>query len=489
MTTVQTMLQLGHYIHFEVGEQEYLYHGLTGNIIALDEVARDFVHFAAQYKQGDQSIFPVEKYWERAGFSGEHQSMLKELEDLEIVRIGEKAGNPRFSLTPPVPRQTERMPVKTLVVHLVNECNLRCTYCYAGDGEYGAPKKYLSKEVAEQAVQFLMEHSYEEKDVTLVLFGGEPFLNWKVLRHLVEYSVEEGQKRGKRVHFSLTTNGTLLTAEQMEFLNRFAVGVSVSMDGTKEAHDRNRPMAGGQGSYDRVSRNVGQLMKTHRSAPVGTRVTVAKGFERVEQSLQHLLSKGFYEVGFAPVTETNPERMLADEDLFELLRQFEEIADQYVEHASHGEYLGFSNLTNILKELHMGTNKAYGCGAGLGFFAVSPDGNLYLCHRFNEDERFKMGNVYTGVDRQKQAHMLSELHIDQKESCQTCALKHICSGGCYYEAMERQGDFRRPNAHYCQWMHEWITMGLKTYVRILETNPSFLDMISGTGKEGCTSNT
>ncbi|WP_286231889.1 radical SAM/SPASM domain-containing protein [Neobacillus mesonae] len=472
-------MQLSNYLRFETNHRHYLYHGLTGNIIHIDKEAIEFIDFFETNgdREGDSYTLYDDKLKDQVFES--YQSIIKELSELEILSINRNENVGRFSQTPGAPQNTGNMPVKTLVFHLVNECNLRCTYCYADGGEYGAPQKYMSQQTAKQAVDYLLEHSYHEKSVTIVLFGGEPFLNWDVLRFIVEYSSEEAEKRGKKVSYSLTTNGTLLSQKKVEFLNKYSVGVSVSMDGSEEYHDRNRPFAGGQGSYQTVNKNVSRLIESERTAPVGTRVTVAKGFEEIEASLKHLLSKGFYEVGFAPVTESDMSLALNDVDLQKLLDQFEEISDVYVKHAIQNEYLGFSNLTNLLRELHNGENKAYGCGAGLGFFAVSPEGNLYLCHRFNEDERFKMGDIYKGVNRKKQKQMLEELHVDNKVSCKTCSLKHICSGGCYYEAMERQGDFRKPNAHYCNWMHDWITIGLKAYVRIAEQNPGFLEAIAG----------
>lgn len=470
-------MKLTNYLRFQAGESDYLFHGLTGNIVSLDEGAKDFVHYAEQngVRVGDTIHL--------TDLGEQYTDIIEELVALEILQNEED--ELIFSKTPSAPIKTDHMPVKTLVMHLVNECNLRCTYCYADGGEYGAPKKVMTKEVASEAVDFLIEKSYDEPSVTIVLFGGEPFLNWGVLRHIVEYSQEKAKEFNKTIHYSVTTNGTLLTEKQMEFLSNYSIGVSVSMDGTKEAHDKNRPLVGGQGSYDRVEKNVSKLMSIHQTAPVGTRVTVAKGYEEIEKSLTHLLSKGFYEVGFAPVTESNMNLALDEEDLKRMLDQFREIAEDYVQHALRNEYYGFSNLTNVLRELHTGTNKAYGCGAGLGFFAVSPEGGLYLCHRFNEDERFKLGDIYNGIEREKQRDMLNELHVDRKQPCQTCSLKHICAGGCYYEAMERQGDFRSPNAHYCEWMHEWITIGLNVYVRIQEGNPQFLDRITG-NKERCT---
>lgn len=471
------MMQLTNYIRFQADETEYLFHGLTGTIMAIDDEVKQFIDYLEENgeKKYDSISFCETKL---EHMEGHFKRIKNEMLEMEILTVIDSEEGKSFSKTPPPPIVTEEMPIKTLVMHLVNECNLRCVYCYADGGEYGAPQKYMSPLVAKQAVDFLMKNSFDEPLVNIVLFGGEPFLNWEVLQTIVEYSAEQSKKVGKKVHYSLTTNGTILTKKQAEFLNRYSVGVSVSMDGTEEAHNKNRPYEGGQGSYEQVSKNLAKLMDVHHSAPIGTRVTVASGFESLETSLHHLLSKGFYEVGFAPVTESDMALALDNDELNNLLNQFKELTDIYVQHAAENEYFGFSNLTNLLKELHIGTNKAYGCGAGLGFFAVSPDGGLYLCHRFNEDERFKLGDIYQGVHRERQQELLNELHVDNKAPCQSCALKHICAGGCYYEALERQGDYRSPNAHYCEWMHEWITTGLSAYVRILSRNPEFLEQIA-----------
>lgn len=478
-------MRLTNILSFESNQKHYLYHGTTGNILNLDQEAVDFIQFFksngvregdSYHLQDDSLIDEVQK---------NYQSLMEELAELEILALDSENQRKRFSNSPPAPKNTEKMPVKTLVLHLVNECNLRCTYCYADGGEYGAPKKYMSEATAKQAVDYLLEHSYEEDSVTIVLFGGEPFINWKVLKYVVEYSAEEGRKKGKQVNYSLTTNGTLLSKEKIDFLNQYGIGVSISMDGSEEIHNKNRPFEGGQGSFELVKKNATRLMESERTAPVGTRVTLAKDFEEIGASLERLLRLGFSEVGFAPVSESDTTLQLNDTDLTKMLEQFEEISDIYVEHALKNEYLGFSNLTNLLKELHNGENKSYGCGAGLGFFAVSPDGGLYLCHRFNEDERFKMGNIYDGLDRNKQKQLLEELHVDNKQSCRSCSLKNICTGGCYYEALERHGDHRKPNMHYCNWMHEWTTIGLKAFVRINEENPHFINVIAG-DKGGCT---
>ncbi|WP_318503287.1 4Fe-4S cluster-binding domain-containing protein [Bacillus sp. T3] len=173
--------------------------GLPGNILNLDQEAVDFIQFFknngvregdSYHLQDDNLIGEVQQNYE---------SLVQELAELEILALDSENQRKRFSNSPPAPKNTEKMPVKTLVLHLVNECNLRCTYCYADGGEYGAPKKYMSEATAKQAVDYLLEHSYQEDSVTIVLFGGEPFINWKVLKYVVEYSAEEGKKKGNKL--------------------------------------------------------------------------------------------------------------------------------------------------------------------------------------------------------------------------------------------------------------------------------------------------
>lgn len=467
---------LSNEIVFNVDNEAYIYQGLSGMIVALDPVSEAIIHFMQKNKTVDREVVIDELANQ---YSPEHiENAINELLEAAILYEQGERSHPLVRTTQ-VPN-AENLPIATLVLHLINSCNLGCAYCYAGDGEYGAPQKAMSEETAKAAIDFLIKESRDLNEISVILFGGEPFLNWKQLKNVVEYGEKEAEKAGKSINFSLTTNGTLLNDERIQFIVDHNIGVSVSMDGDEETHDTWRPFKNGAGSYKQISNNVKKLLAKKSGKPVAARVTLTKDFPNIRQTLEHLLELGFHEVGFAPVTETDEILMLSRPELMRLLDQFEQLAHDFVQHVKENKYLGFSNLCNLLGELHEGQSKPYGCGAGLGFMAVSPSGDLYLCHRFNEDAEVQLGNIYDGIDRVRQQQLLEDLHVDQKTTCSRCPLKHSCAGGCYFEARERMGEITSPNLHYCNWMLRWTKIGLETYVRVMKENPSFMDRMTGT---------
>lgn len=471
---VEEELQVTNTMLFDVDGVDYIFHGLSSIISELSPLGKVIV------EQLKDNPLPASLLKERLLEQFEEKEVneaVKELMQLEIITVNGRVGP--LSATPGVPEQTENLPVQTLVFHLINECNLGCTYCYAGDGEYGAPMKVMNEPTAAKAIDFLMEASKDAKEVNVILFGGEPTLNWKLVEYIVNYGKKAAERANKTIGFSMTTNGTLLTKRKVDFIVENEIGVSISMDGDEETHDSQRPFQTGRGSFDLVSRNAKYLLEQRPKKPVAARVTLTKHFPHVKETFQQLSDMGFHEVGFAPVSETDEAFILNTDELSRLLDEFEELGEELVEYAKRDEYYGFSNLMNVLVELHTGTNKGYGCGAGLGFYAVSPSGDLYLCHRFNEQDDYQMGDIFEGVDRPFQKELLENLHVDHKTTCSRCPLKHTCSGGCYYEALERQGDITAPNLHYCNWMYRWYTIGLKAYVRIMKENPTYLDRVAG----------
>lgn len=459
---------------FEVGETPYIFHGLSSIISELSPLSMQIIQTIKE-QQGQSTRQKVEAQCLENYSVEAITEALDELIQLSIITVNGQVGG--LSRTPDIPQG--ELPIQTLVFHLINECNLGCTYCYAGDGEYGAPMKIMNEDTAKKALDFLIEASKDADSVNVILFGGEPTLNWKLLEYIVLYGTEAASVANKTIEFSMTTNGTLLTERKVAFIVEHNIGVSISMDGDEETHDKFRPFQSGRGSYDLVNKNARHLITQHKTKPIAARVTLTKHFPRVKETFNHLMAMGFHEVGFAPVSETDEAFILNTSEMTRLLDEFEELTELFIEAAKNDRYMGFSNLVNILVELHTGVNKAYGCGAGLGFYAVSPSGDLYLCHRFNEQDEYKMGSIFEGVNRNFQQQLLQELHVDNKTTCSKCPLKHTCSGGCYYEAKERQGDITAPNLHYCNWMYRWYSIGLQAYVRIMEENPTFLDRVAG----------
>ncbi len=373
-------------------------------------------------------------------------------------------------------------PLTTMVLNVTNQCNLSCEYCYEYgedkivDTEKGKQPKFMSEETARESVDFMLKESGTNTIAHVTFFGGETLLNFSVLRKTIAYARQRGEQLGKQVDFSLTTNGTLLKPDIIEFLAENDVGVTISIDGPKEVQDKFRVFHNGTGSYDVITPRIKELLKRHRSRPIGARVTLTSGKMDVKRIYQHLTEDiGFWEVGFAPVT-TAPGRghAISDSGYDEMLGQFRELADDFLAASVQNRHHGFSNVKETLEELHKGVSKAFPCGAGLGLLGVATDGDVALCHRFAGSDSHKLGTVRTGIDRDAQRAFLETHHIADKTDCRTCWARPLCSGGCYHEAHTRYGDTRRPNLHYCDWIRGWTDVCLEIYGALAVRNPAFL---------------
>jgi uncharacterized protein len=373
-------------------------------------------------------------------------------------------------------------PLTTMVLNVTNQCNLACTYCYEYgedkivDTENGRQPKFMSEETARQSVEFMLKESGSNKVAHITFFGGETLLNFPVLKKTIAYARQRGAEVGKDVDFSLTTNATLLKPEIIEFLADERIGVTISIDGPREVQDKFRVFHNGTGSYDIVAPKIKELIKRHRSRPIGARVTLTSGAMDVKRIYQHLTEEiGFWEVGFAPVT-TSPQRghAISESGYDRMLSQFRDLADDFLEASVANRHHGFSNVKETLEELHKGVSKAYPCGAGLGLLGVATDGQVALCHRFAGSEAHGVGSVADGIDRAAQLKFLEKHHIANKTDCSVCWARPLCSGGCYHEAHTRYGDTGVANLHYCEWIRGWTDVCLTVYGELAVRNPAYL---------------
>lgn len=374
-------------------------------------------------------------------------------------------------------------PLNTMVLNVTNKCNLACTYCYEYgddkivDTQYGKQPKFMSDETAEESVEFLLAESKNQPVAHLTFFGGETLLNFPVLQKTVAYARRRAAEEGKRIEFSLTTNATLLKPEIIEWLADNQIGVTISIDGPKQVQDGLRVFHNGKGTYDVVLPKIKDLLAAHRSRPIGARVTLTQKNMDVLQIFRHLTEEvGFWEVGLAPVTtQDKRDYAITPEGKDMMLRQFEELAEEWLECALRDEHHGFSNVRDTIEEIHKGVSKAYGCGAGLGLMGVATDGDVSLCHRFAGSPEHTIGTVTDGVDREKQGRFLVDHHIASKTDCHTCWARPICSGGCYHEAHVQYGTSSHANLHYCTWVRSWTHTCLEIYGTLAEENPTFLE--------------
>jgi len=481
-------VQLGEVRRFAAGGREYVMVVATTGIFAVDDLGAKIIEFlraadAPAATVGGQAAGARPVAFPRlySAFEGRHSreqigGALSELGRMGAIRLRGVPGDGTTVVAPKHPPLP--FPQKSLVLNVANDCNLGCSYCFAAQGDYGAPRQMMDETTARRSVDFLLRNSGDSDSVTLVFFGGEPLMNLPLIRRLVAYANDAGEKAGKKVEFSVTTNATYLTPEVIKFLSESEIGVAVSIDGPKKYHDLRRTYKSGLGSYDMIHPRVLDLLRNHKTRRVAARATLTHGVTAVEECFWHLKEMGFHEVGFAPVTSADrDDYALTPSELWEIMGAFRRLSQLYVEKAAANEYLGFSNLSNLLSELQAGIVKTYPCGAGLGLLGVGAKGDLYLCHRFLESPEHRLGSVYDGLDLDKQADFLEKAHLSHKAPCQTCWVRHICSGGCHHEAHARYGDLYHGNPHYCEWIRTWIDMGLECYAEITEKNPAFFERV------------
>jgi uncharacterized protein len=302
-------------------------------------------------------------------------------------------------------------------------------------------------------------------------------MNFPLLQSVVAYANKQAAEQGRTIDFSLTTNATLLTPAIIDFLSENRIGVTVSMDGPADLHDKLRVFSNGQGSYEIIAPKVRELIQRHRTRPITARVTLTSAVTDVLRIFRHLRQDlGFHEVGFAPVT-SSPNRLYAinEKGMDGVLEQFQVLAEEWLQYALRGEMHGFSNVSDTVAELCQGVNKTHPCGAALGLVGVGPSGDIAPCHRFVDSDTHSLGHITTGMDKSRQSDFLTRGHINAKYDCHTCWARPLCAGGCHHEAFVRYGDTGHPNLHYCDWIRDWTNTCLRIYGTVSIHNPEFLE--------------
>jgi uncharacterized protein len=398
------------------------------------------------------------------------RAFAEELRTLEMLQ-------PAGGLKPINPRSVavKSHPLSTLVLNVNTGCNLACTYCYKEDLATPKSGRKMDLATAARSVDLLLQSGEARSRLNIVFFGGEPLTNVPLIKQVVEYAEAAAARAGKSMDFSMTTNATMLSEELIDYFDAHRFGISVSIDGPKAVHDRHRRSVGGRGTYETVSRKVRTLLDKYRSRPVGARVTLGSGTTDVEAIHAHLRGEmGFHEVGYAPVTSAaEAGHALSEAELAEVHRAFERLGEDYRRAALAGRNNGFSNMHQLMADLHEGRRKSLPCGAGVGMLAVDAQGDLNLCHRFTGSELPTFGNVATGIDGARLGAFVEKAMDREGTHCETCRIRNICAGGCYHESYARFGDAHHRTYHYCDLLRQWVDFGVRIYADIQRRNPSF----------------
>ena len=330
--------------------------------------------------------------------------------------------------------------VKALCLHIAHDCNLACKYCFAEEGEYHGRRALMSYEVGKKALDFLIASSGNRRNLEVDFFGGEPLMNWQVVKDLVAYGRQQEKLHDKHFRFTVTTNGVLLNDEIQEFINQEMDNVVLSLDGRREVNDAMRPFRNGKGSYDLIVPKFQKLADSRNQERYYVRGTFTRNNLDFSNDVLHFADLGFKQMSIEPVVgdESDP-YAIREEDIPKICEEYDHLAKLMIEREREGKGFNFFHFMIDLEGGPCVSKRLSGCGSGTEYLAVTPWGDLYPCHQFVGREEFLMGNVDEGITHPEIADEFRGCSVYSKEKCRSCFAKFYCSGGCMANAYNFHG--------------------------------------------------
>lgn len=360
--------------------------------------------------------------------------------------------------------------VKAMCLHIAHDCNLKCKYCFASQGDFGGAKSIMSFEVGKKALEYLVDNSGSRKNLEVDFFGGEPLMNFEVVKQLVEYGNELAKEKGKNFRFTITTNGVLLDDEIIDYVNEHMHNVVLSLDGRKSINDDMRPTLNDKGSYDIIVPKFQKLIEKRKDKYYYVRGTFTRDNMDFSKDVLHFKDLGFDLTSVEPVVgdESNP-YALREEDLPKILDEYEKLAVEYSKMRVNNEPFRFFHFMVDLSQGPCVIKRMTGCGAGNEYLAITPEGDIYPCHQFVGQEEFKMGNVISDkVELPKEMQeTFKEAHIYAKDECSKCWAKFYCSGGCHANAFNFNNDILKPYDLGCQMQRKRLECALMVEASVM----------------------
>lgn len=357
----------------------------------------------------------------------------------------------------------ENAPVKAMCLHVSHDCNLRCKYCFADEGKYHTEKRELmTAETGKRAMDYLVEHSGHRRNLEVDFFGGEPLMNFEVVKEVVEYARELEKKHNKVFRFTVTTNGILLDEKKLEYINENMSNIVLSIDGRKEVNDRMRYRADGSGSYDKIVPIFQKVAESRNQDNYYVRGTFTRENLDFSKDVLHLADLGFKQISIEPVVcGEATDYSLREEDLPKIFNEYESLVKEYVKRIKEGNGFNFFHFMIDLEEGPCIIKRLSGCGCGCEYLAVAPNGDVYPCHQFVGSEEYKMGSLYDSSGLNKELRSTFEkCNVYTKPDCDSCFAKFFCSGGCIANACLINGDMNKPHKLSCEMMKKRVECSL-----------------------------
>ena len=414
----------------------------SGAVHAVDEVAYDVIALYPDHTPDEIVDALGKKYADRADVTEEELRAC--IDDVaELVREGALFSPDVFAGLASTFKQRSGDVVKALCLHVAHTCNLNCGYCFASQGKYHGERALMSFEVGKQALDFLMDHSGARKNLEVDFFGGEPLMNWDVVKRLVRYARSVEKARGKNFRFTLTTNGMLIDDDVIDFANREMSNVVLSLDGRKEINDATRVDYAGRGSYDRIVPRFQKLVKARGGKNYYMRGTFTHRNPDFTKDVFHMADLGFTELSMEPVVcAPDDPAALTPEDIEVVKEQYEILAKDMLRREKEGHPITFYHYMLDLTGGPCVYKRISGCGSGTEYMAVTPWGDLYPCHQFVGEEKFKLGDIWHGVTNTALREDFRACNAYARPECADCWARMYCSGGCAANAYHASGTIR-----------------------------------------------
>lgn len=441
----------------------------SGSVHSVDEVAYDIIGMYENHTPEEITKEIVDRYGEKEGVTPE--DVAEVLEDIETLKKEGKLFSEDTYQNLAIDFKNRPTVIKAMCLHIAHDCNLACKYCFAGEGEYCGDRSLMSFEVGKQAFDFLIANSGTRKNLEVDFFGGEPLMNFEVVKQLVAYAREQEKIHNKNFRFTLTTNGVLLDEKVMDFANKEMYNVVLSLDGRKETNDRMRVSRNGKGSYDLILPKFKEMVKRRGDKEYYIRGTYTHYNTDFTKDILHMADLGFTKLAMEPVVASpDAPYALKEEDLPVLFDQYEKLAAEMVRREKNGKGFTFFHYMIDLEGGPCIAKRIAGCGVGTEYVAVTPWGDLYPCHQFVGDENYLLGNVFDGITNEEVRSRFKMCNIYTRPQCNDCFARLYCSGGCSANAYHATGSIEGIYELGCKLHRKRVECAIMMKVALAEEN-------------------
>ena len=435
---------------YQLGGYNIVLDVCSGSVHAVDALAYDIIGLFEAQPRGAVLAAMAEKYAGQADVTAQDIEACYD-QVAALKEQGKLFAPDTFEPMAGQLKQKSAGVVKALCLHVAHTCNLNCAYCFASQGKYHGERAVMPFAVGKQALDFLVANSGKRRNLEVDFFGGEPLMNFDVVKQLVAYARSIEKEHNKNFRFTLTTNGVLIDQDVIDFANREMSNVVLSLDGRKQIHDRFRVDYAGNGSWERVVPKSQQLVQARGGKNYYMRGTFTHANPDFVNDIRQMLDLGFTELSMEPVVcaPGDPSELTQD-DLDVVMEQYEELAQLMLERDREGRPFTFYHYMIDLAGGPCIYKRISGCGSGTEYMAVTPWGDLYPCHQFVGEEAFKLGNIYDGVTNTDMVEQFAGCNVYARPQCRDCWARLYCSGGCSANAYHATGSVKGVYENGCK---------------------------------------